>query len=132
MLDRLLISLFTAMILAVLYLCIGLKHIIAAVLAICVHEIGHFINGDSKQKFIDFESAENVKETKANLFAENTLIEKNAYCNFVNAQNFSLSAIKAFAKTQNILPTIVIGRLQNDSYLKWSDFTDEIVKYEKM
>lgn len=96
------------------------------------HEIGHFINGDSKQKFIDFESAENVKETKANLFAENTLIEKNAYCNFVNAQNFSLSAIKAFAKTQNILPAIVIGRLQNDSYLKWSDFTDEIVKYEKM
>lgn len=96
------------------------------------HEIGHFINGDSKQKFIDFESAENVKETKANLFAENILIEKNAYCNFVNAQNFSLSAIKAFAKTQNILPAIVIGRLQNDSYLKWSDFTDEIVKYEKM
>ena len=80
----------------------------------------------------NFESAENVKKTKANLFAENTLIEKNAYCNFVNAQNFSLSAIKAFAKTQNILPAIVIGRLQNDSFLKWSDFFGEIVKYEKM
>ena len=40
--------------------------------------------------------------------------------------------MKEFAKTQNILPSIVIGRLQNDSHLKWSDFTDEIVKYEKM
>lgn len=43
MLDRLLISLFTAMILALLCLCFGLKHIIAAVLAICVHEIGHLV-----------------------------------------------------------------------------------------
>ena len=43
MLDRLLISLFTAMILTVLYLCLGLKRIAAAALAICVHEIGHLV-----------------------------------------------------------------------------------------
>lgn len=96
------------------------------------HEIGHYINGDSKQKFIDFESTENAKETKANLFAENTLIEKNAYQTFLKAKNFSLPAIKSFAKTQNVLPAIVIGRLQNESYLKWSDFSEEIVRYEKM
>ena len=96
------------------------------------HEIGHFINGDSKQKFIDFESSDNAKERKANLFAQNTLLDKTDYQNFINGKDFSLAAIDAFAKRQNILPTIVIGRLQKEEYLKWSDFTREIVKYEKM
>lgn len=96
------------------------------------HEIAHFINGDSKQKFIDFESIENARETKADLFAQNTLLDKTDYQNFINGKDFSLAAIDAFAKRQNILPTIVIGRLQKEEYLKWSDFTREIVKYEKM
>ena len=37
------------------------------------HEIGHFINGDAKQRFIDFESVENEREIKADLFAQNML-----------------------------------------------------------
>lgn len=39
------------------------------------HEIGHFINGDAKQRFIDFESVENEREIKADLFAQ-TILEK--------------------------------------------------------
>ena len=37
------------------------------------HEIGHFINGDAKQRFIDFESVENEREIKADLFAKKIL-----------------------------------------------------------
>lgn len=37
------------------------------------HEIGHFINGDAKQRFIDFESVENAREIKADLFAQSIL-----------------------------------------------------------
>ena len=96
------------------------------------HEIAHFINGDSKQKFIDFESTENSRELKADIFAQNSLIDKEAYQNFVNEQNFSLSSIKDFSKKQNILPTILIGRMQKDSYLKWSDYPEQIVKYENL
>lgn len=96
------------------------------------HEIAHFINGDSKQKFIDFESTENSRELKADIFAQNSLIDKEAYQNFVNEQNFSLSSIKDFSKNQNILPTILIGRMQKDSYLKWSDYPEQIVKYENL
>ena len=96
------------------------------------HEIAHFINGDSKQKFIDFESTENAREIKADTFAQNTLIEKDAYQDFVSKQNFSLSAIKEFSKRQNILPAILIGRMQNDKHLKWSDYPEQILKYEKL
>lgn len=96
------------------------------------HEIAHFVNGDSKQKFIDFESTENAREIKADLFSQNILINKNDYQNFIKENNFSLKAINSFAKTQNILPAIVIGRLQKENYLNWSDFTDKIVKYERM
>ena len=95
------------------------------------HEIAHFINGDSKQKFIDFESTENAKELKADLFAQNTLIERHAYQSFINGNIFSLKAINSFSKDQNILPTILIGRLQKENHLKWTDYSEQIVKYEQ-
>jgi len=90
------------------------------------------INGDSKQKFIDFESTENSRELKADLFAQNTLIEKEAYQDFVSKQIYSLNSIKEFSKQQNILPSILIGRMQKDAHLKWSDYPEQIVKYEKL
>ena len=96
------------------------------------HEIAHFINGDSKQKFLDFESVENSRESKADTFAQNILIDKNAYQNFIKSKDFSLNSINAFANKQKILPSIIIGRLQKDKYLKWSDYSDQIKKYEIM
>lgn len=94
------------------------------------HEIAHFINGDSKQKFIDFESTENSRETKADIFAQNTLIDKSAYQAFIKTNNFSLNSINSFSKKQNILPTILIGRLQKEKFLNWSDYSEQIKKYE--
>lgn len=96
------------------------------------HEIAHFINGDSKQMFIDFESTENSRELRADLFAQNSLIEKEAYQVFISRQNFTLNSINAFSKKQNILPTILIGRMQKDAYLKWSDYPEQIIKYENL
>ena len=96
------------------------------------HEIAHFINGDSKQKFIDFESTENAKEDKANTFAQNTLIEESSYQSFIKKNDFSLKAINSFSKEQNILTAILIGRLQKEKYLKWTDYSEQIVKYESV
>lgn len=94
------------------------------------HEIAHFINGDSKQKFIDFESTENSRELKADIFAQNTLINKSAYQAFIKTNNFSLNSINSFSKKQNILPAILIGRLQKEKFLNWSDYSEQIKKYE--
>lgn len=94
------------------------------------HEIGHFINGDSKQKFIDFESVENTRETKADNFAQKMLLDSSAYSQFVNARNFSLEKINSFAESQTVAPSIVIGRLQHDKVIGWHEYSDVIQKYE--
>lgn len=94
------------------------------------HEIGHFINGDSKQKFIDFESIENLRETKADNFAQKMLLNSSAYSQFVNEKNVSLKRIISFAESQNVAPSIVIGRLQHDKVIGWHEYTDVIQKYE--
>lgn len=94
------------------------------------HEIGHFINGDSKQKFIDFESVENTRETKADNFAQKLLLDSSAYSQFVNENNISLKRIISFAESQNVAPSIVIGRLQHDKVIDWHEYTDVIQKYE--
>lgn len=96
------------------------------------HEIAHFINGDTKQKFIDFESTENEREKKADFFAQNTLIEQASYQNFIDKHDFTLKSIKSFSKEQTILPAILIGRLQKEKYLSWNDFSDQILRYEKL
>lgn len=93
------------------------------------HELGHLVNGDAKQKFIDFESVENEQEKKADLFACNKLLEKKDYEHFIKQSDYSLKAIKDFAQSQNVLPCIVIGRLQKEKYLKWSDYSDELFMY---
>ena len=93
------------------------------------HELGHFVNGDAKQKFIDFESVENIQEKKADQFAQNSLLCKKDYESFVKARDFSLSAIKQFARKQKVLTCVVIGRLQKEKYLKWTDYKDEFVMY---
>ena len=94
------------------------------------HEIGHFINGDSKQKFIDFESVENTRETKADNFAQKMLLDSSAYSQFMNENNVSLKRIISFAESQNVAPSIVIGRLQHDKVIGWHEYTDNIEKYE--
>lgn len=94
------------------------------------HELGHFINGDSKQKFIDFESTDSLLEQKADSFAQNTLLDKKAYERFISKKDFSLSSIRKFSNTQNVLPCIVIGRLKKEKHLKWTDYQEENLMYE--
>lgn len=93
------------------------------------HEIAHFLNGDGKQKFIDFESVPGVCEAKADLFARNQLINDKEYAAFTSKNDFSLQAINKFAKQQKVLPCIVIGRLQKDTLIKWNEDSEEIVRY---
>ena len=75
------------------------------------HEIAYVLNGDADEWFVDFSSVKNEIEARANEFARDTLLDKNAYKNFLNAEDFSENAVKKFAKSQNVLPCIVTGRL---------------------
>ena len=96
------------------------------------HEIGHLIQEDEKQRIdFDFQQSEerNSSERRADTFAQNILLNKDDYKNFIQQKDFSLFAIQDFAKKQEVLPCIVIGRLQKENFLSWHAFKSEMIHY---
>lgn len=94
-----------------------------------LHELGHILL-DHKLSYVDLNvndnSAENLSpnEIKANAWAADHLLSKNAYEQFVvkTKPYFSKAAITAFAETVDVHPSIVIGRLQRDGLVPWQNF----------
>ena len=95
------------------------------------HELGHLVNGDigKNSKFIDNGSDED-KERKADLFASNKLINPKDYSLFIEQNNFTIDAIERFAASQNIMPYVVIGRLQKESYLRYDQYSSYKLRYK--
>lgn len=79
------------------------------------HEIGHLINDDFNDQYIDYYFIESEIEKKADNFARNALISESDYNQFMKNGKFDFSTISAFAKSQNVKPGIVIGRIQKDT-----------------
>lgn len=79
------------------------------------HEIGHLINDDIiNNQLIDYEISKSNVEDKADEFARNTLINEKAYNRFLEKEEINKKSIIEFAKTQNIEPFIVVGRIQKE------------------
>lgn len=79
------------------------------------HEISHILNNDFKEQFIDYYFNNDSKELKANEFAEKILINEKEYLKFKENNELNYNNIKKFAKKQNVLPGIIIGRIQKDT-----------------
>lgn len=95
------------------------------------HEIAHILNGDYKIRFVDFDSVQGKAEQIADQYAGDTLISPELYRKFILSRDCtSWDRIVAFAETADVKPFIVLGRLQNDGYLDWSDYPDKVVRYE--
>lgn len=95
------------------------------------HEIGHIINGDYTARFVDFETIDSICESKADTYARNTLIDPLLYKSFIQrTEKFTWSAIEEFSKECNIQSFIVLGRLQKDEFLEWTDYPNKIVTYK--
>lgn len=84
------------------------------------HEIGHVINKDYLKTNVSIEVFEEM-EKKADKFAEDILIDYNNYIKFLKRQQFNSIQVNKFAKENNVLPTIVYGRLMNDKVIPWAD-----------
>lgn len=94
------------------------------------HEIAHILYGDNKIRFVDFDSVSNAVEERANCFARDTLIPPDEYRKFIRSRDCtSWESIETFAKAVNVKPFIVLGRLQNDGYVDWSEYTNKVVRY---
>lgn len=90
-----------------------------------MHEVGHLILHYEPNKPIvtlesELEMKENTpKEEEANSFARDFFIDKFEYRKFTDNKIFNQKSIEEFAKSQNILPGIVVARLQHDGYISF-------------
>ncbi len=95
------------------------------------HEIGHIVNGDigKNLKFID-DGSDYDKESAADLFASNMLLSPESYKVFIHRGDFSIEAIRRYAASQNVMPYIVIGRLQKEKYLDYRIYSNYKLRYK--
>lgn len=91
------------------------------------HELGHVLQqrvkillvSEIKKAGLETDALIQRLEVDADTFSQNTLIPKAEYDEFVmiNTGGFTAEAIKGFSARINVLPGIVVGRLQHDGYL---------------
>lgn len=95
------------------------------------HEIGHIVNGDVAKtlKFVD-DGSDYSKEVAADSFASDMLLSSESYEAFIERGDFSMEAIQKYASSQNVMPYIVIGRLQKEKYLDYSTYYDHKLRYK--
>lgn len=112
-------------------LCVTIRGVYADIFWFTVfHEIAHIINGDIKQKFIDFTAIDSEIEEKADNVASSMIIDKKDYKEFTSKGDFSVTSIINFSKKQNIPPYMVIGRLQKEKYIPYTKLNNYKLKYE--
>ena len=97
------------------------------------HEIGHIVNGDISKTtgFIDAQNnTDKAKETAADIFASNALLDSDSYLDFTAKKDFGIESIKQYAISQKVEPYIVIGRLQREKQIPYSWYSDYKVRYK--
>lgn len=91
-----------------------------------MHEIGHLLlHYNPRELSISYDEAipRSKMEDEANEFARNFFIDSCAYDTFVGNCNFTPQSIRSFAHEQNVLPAIVVARLQHDGIIRHDQFT---------
>ncbi|WP_194724100.1 helix-turn-helix domain-containing protein [Noviherbaspirillum malthae] len=86
------------------------------------HEAGHILLHGKRDIFVEQKKASNaLEEEEANQFAADLLIPPETYRTFVAGGDYSAVAIADFAKSLGIAPSIVVGRLQHDKVISFSE-----------
>ncbi len=87
------------------------------------HELGHVLRHGRRGVFIAWKGGDqDERERDADVFASDTLIPRTAYEGFLRRYStLSPAAVAAFADQQSIASGIVVGRLQHDKRLTYSE-----------
>ena len=94
------------------------------------HEIAHILNDDIRERYIDFDGLDAEEELLADEFAKKELIDPNEWIFFANCNHFDLDSIKRFSKLVNVLPCIVIERLQKERLIPYRMYAREKIRYK--
>ncbi len=90
------------------------------------HEMGHILKGNILSSDVISER----EEAEVNRFAGNFLIDDEAFNKFKENGCITRDSIIKFAKAQSIADGIVVGRLQRENVIRFSQFNDLKVKYQ--
>ena len=94
------------------------------------HEAAHILLHSKRLIFIEGKgNNETDLEREANEWASNQLIDQGAWKQFAATHPFSASTVKEFAQQQGIAPGIIVGRLQHDGWVDFSQMNHLKVRY---
>jgi len=89
------------------------------------HEAGHILLHGKKELFLEGTNGlDEAKEREANAFAEQELIPKKAFSEFLDRRIFRKSAITKISQELGVAPGIVVGQLQHKDLLSRSFCND--------
>lgn len=83
------------------------------------HELAH-VTFEHKRYMLF--SCDNVEDKEADEFAKNILIPQRDWDAFIYRNDFSEQSIRRFASEINILPQIVLGRLEKEKFVEYGIF----------
>ena len=80
------------------------------------HEIAHVLKEHKREAFISLNGKEDIE---ANKIAEDILIDRKKWEEFISINDFSKKSIKEFSNLVNVHPCIVLGRLQKEKKIPY-------------
>lgn len=84
------------------------------------HESCHILRHKVKDVHVDGIDTNGTEEAEANEFAEDLLVPRADWDEFVADGIFNRSSIEGFAESVGIAPGIIVGRLQNKGIVAWN------------
>ena len=88
------------------------------------HEICHVLKHGSQKIIIEGINKNGPLEDEANQWAADFLVPPDSWAQFVQKMHFTKSNIITFAEEIGISPGIIVGRLQREQRLKYSEMSD--------
>ena len=86
------------------------------------HEAAHILLHGKKHIFVDKDNGEKTDEdVEADRWASDFLVPRAEWNKFVRAARFSARSVQQFARRQGVAPGIVVGRLQHEEAIPWSN-----------
>lgn len=88
------------------------------------HEAAHILKHGKRGVFIDLQDHRRDRlEREADVFAQETLIPRRSFGEFVTRGLFGATDVSGFAKRIGVSPAIVVGRLHYDKLIHYSQLT---------
>ena len=95
------------------------------------HEAAHLLLHGKRKVFIDGRHSDSEGiEAEANSWAADKLIPKRNWNSFIASGDFSKSAVRRFAQAQGLAQGIVVGRLQHERRIAWSQLNELRVRLD--